>query len=124
MRKLLAIFADTTAATVGAGCSPQIAYRRPSTAKPAPEPTIGANQDFDDTWSAAGGSADDIALLDRDSGFIRMEFFGSPEAYADCGKIEGTPSLRDGQDHYSGRYTTWSEANGGLKEWLLRGICG
>ena len=61
----------------------------------------------------------DIELLDRDSGFIRIDFSGNADTYANCGRIENAPNPWGftgwGTPKWSRRYATWLEENGGFR---------
>ena len=75
---------------VSSGCAPAI-YSAPAPSEP-PETTITVGLSFDDVWSALiellTVSFADIELLDRDSGFIRIDFAGNVDSYANCGTIQ------------------------------------
>jgi len=101
-----------------------MAYGPPTPSKP-PETTVSVDSSFDETWSALiellTVSFADIELLDRDSGFIRIDFSGDATTYVDCGRIRNAPNPWGigggwlGDPVYSGPYSFWLEENGGFR---------
>jgi hypothetical protein len=106
---------------VSSGCAGPLTYSAPAASEP-PETTITIGLSFDDAWSALiellTVSFADIELLDRDSGFIRIDFAGNAYSYANCGTIQNAPQpLGDegwGGQKFSGSYATWLEESRGF----------